>query len=131
MATKRNKPIVELDKPNGKVVAYWESGKKACEAYNLQPHNISYNVKGITKQAKGHYFRYATISEIEQYSRIAIALDIKNTVPTTVEPVLSTEKDQVEIIPEIVISDENQINTLSNFERILLAGKKKLIDNSK
>lgn len=132
MANKhQKKPIVETDKPGGKVKKYWESAVQAAAFYNISQVIISYNVRGTTKQAKGHYFRFATAKEIEQFQRIIGDIDNKIADMVPVEPVIIPNNIPVDIIPETVKSDDDQNDTLSNFERLLEAGKKKLIDNSK
>lgn len=127
-----NKPIVELDKPKGKAMKYWESAKKASDFYNINVVNISYNVNGTTKQAKGHYFRFATAEEIEQYSKINDQLDA----PPSAEPAPIAEIDDgpvgpTPVLPEVIQSDEIQDNTASAFARLLEESKKKFQNNSK
>lgn len=128
----RKKPIVELDKPGGKIKKYWESAKQAADAYNMNQVIISYNVRGTTKQAKGHYFRFATKKEVEQYSNIINIIDEEIITDTT--PIVTDSENSnipVETIPEVVNRDENQVNTLSPFEQLLEASKNKLTENSK
>lgn len=130
MARKTNKKaIVELDKPGGKIIKYWESGAQAAEAYGMNRVIISYNVHGTTTQAKGHYFRFATPKEIEQYAQIIIAIEPKSVEPIPVEPILTSSSEPAEVIPEVVKPNENQSDARTPFERLLEAGKKKLMDN--
>lgn len=128
----KNKPIVELDKPYGKVIKFWDSAKAASLMYNISQVVISYNVNDFTKQAKGHYFRFATSKEIQAYKVTIAKIDSeKSAEPTQKEETIQIPNLPVEIIPEVVQSGENQINTLSPFYRLLEAGKKKLNENSK
>lgn len=132
MARKINKkPIVELEKPGGKVKKYWESARLAADAYKISTVIICYNVKGTTSQAKGHYFRYATSIEIEQYTQIINSITTSSTDSIPVEPITVPTNENVDTIPEVVKREENQIDTLTPFERLLEAGKNKLMDNSK
>lgn len=133
MAKNKNKPIVELDKPNGKVKAFWNSAKEASEFYKIHQVNISYNVNGKTKQAKGKYFRFATKKEIEIYQHIKEQI-LPVTTPELNEPYtmpLPTGNDiPVEIIPEKPQLNDNQLGYISPFERMLQESKKKFNDNS-
>lgn len=133
MANKNlRKPIVELDKPKGKIIKYWESARQAADAYKFTQVIISYNVNGKTKQAKGHYFRFATSIEIEQYSKIVNIIDTPIIADATpIAPHIEDFNVPVEVIPETVNKSENQDNMLTPFQRLLEAGKKKLTDNSK
>lgn len=129
---KQNKPIIELDKPSGKVIKYWNSAKAAAEFYKMTVVSISYNVNGINRQAKGHYFRFATAKEIEAYANALVRIDNAiNVEPTPKEVELDLPTLPVEIIPEHIQPTEDQQNTLSPFYRLLEAGKKKLNENSK
>jgi hypothetical protein len=134
MANKNlKKPIVELDRPNGKPVAFWDSSKAAAEFYQMTPVSISYNINGKTKQAKGHYFRYATKKEIESYvqgmAKIEAAISAKNA-----ETAQALEQNlialPVETIPESVQKPDTHADTLSPFDRLLQGCKKKFNDNS-
>lgn len=127
----RRKPIVELDKPGGKVIKYWESAKKASEAYNISQVMISYNVTGKLKQANKHYFRFANPREIEQYTNIKNSLETPITVATPVVAENTIQIEPGEIIPEVVKRNENHNDTLTPFEQLLENSKKKLKDNSK
>lgn len=127
----QNKPIVELDKPGGRIITYWRSAKAASEFFNINQVNISYNVNNITKQAKGHYFRFATKQEIEDYEKIlrqAAAAPSAEAAP--VEPTRLADNTPVETIPEVVQKPEIQDDTLSPFARLLQNSKKKFNDNS-
>lgn len=132
MGKKLSKPLIEMDKPKGKVIKYWESAKAAGEYYNINVVNISYNVNGTTKQAKGHYFRFATPKEIEQYSKIIEQIEE----PISVDPAPVDDKNDMpagpaSVIPEVVQPDELQEDTLSPFARLLEESKKKFQNNPK
>lgn len=127
-----NKPIVETDKPGGKTIKYWRSAKSAADFYGFsQQVIISYNVNGITKQAKGHYFRFATKQEIEDYEvilrRLAAA---QSTDPAPIVPELTPEATPIETIPEVVQKADNQTDAISPFDRLLQESKKKFTENS-
>ncbi len=132
MAQSQKKPIIELDKPNGKPIAYWESSLKAAKHYNINQVNISYNITGRQKQAKGHYFRFATPKEIDEYNkamaRIAEATKDADPVPVAVNK--TEQLPPAEVIPEAVVPSENKENTLSPFELLLQNSKKKFNGNS-
>lgn len=136
MAKKVNKPIVELDKPNGKTINYFESAKKASDLYKINVVNISYNVNGITKQAKGHYFRFATATEIDFFTQIMQKLDSisqpqPSAEPAPVEDNLGSADGPTPVLPEAPDNNENQTNTTSAFARLLEESKKKFQNNSK
>ncbi len=121
-----------MDKPKGKTIKYWESARKASDYYNINVVNISYNVNGTTKQAKGHYFRFATDEEIDQYSKINDQLEA----PPSVGAAPVVEADNAPISPAPVLqepiqSNEGQDNTTSAFARLLEESKKKFQNNSK
>ncbi len=131
MAFSKKKPIIELDKPNGKPIRYWESCQKAADYYRINQVNISYNISGRQKQAKGHYFRLATAKEIEEY-KIAMAR-IDAAINAEPAPVVVNEIEQLppaEIIPDVVQYSENQGQPLSPFEEMLQKSKKKFNENS-
>jgi len=133
MAKNKNKPIVELNKPKGKVVAYWESAKEASEFHKINQVNISYNVNGITKQAKGHYFRFATPAEIAMYRQIKDKLkpnEPEKSVEGPAVPLLTSPPTPADIIPEVVKKTEPLGETPSVFEQMLKKYKKKFNDNS-
>lgn len=127
-----NKPIVELEKPGGKIKAFWKSAKEASEFHNIHPVNISYNVNGKTKQAKGKYFRFATKKEIEAYlliqKEISPVEPEKSALPIPI-PLPDTNLP-VDIIPENPQSGDNQIGYVSPFEKMLQDYKKKFNENS-
>ena len=132
MAKDKRKPIVELDKPNGKVTKYWESTKDASLFYGIHPVNISQNVTGCTKSAKGHYFRYATYREIADYNKIiAQTPDPIIDQPTTIDDKTANTDAPVITIPETIQPTEDQQDTTSNFARLLEESKKKFQKNSK
>ncbi len=118
--------------PNGKIKQYWHSAKAASDFYNINVVNISYNVNGITKQAKGHYFRFATQQEIEQYSKIAetIAPPI-STDPAPIDDNSAISVSPAPVIEETVQPDEQQENITSPFARLLEKSKKKFQNNPK
>ena len=78
MVYDKNKAIVELDKMGGKIIMYWPSAKAASVHYGINQVNICYNVKGRCKQAKGHFFRFATNEEIDQYKQLQYRLDCRD-----------------------------------------------------
>lgn len=125
------KPIIELDKPNGKPVAYWGSSKEAAEHYGIGQVNISYNINNITKQAKGHYFRYATKQETAAYNasvaRIDAVQNIQSAPVAPVAPITPTPVLPVETIPEVV---HKPSDTLTPFQRMVQESKKKFNENS-
>lgn len=127
-----NKPIVELDKPKGKIKAYWESAKAAGAHYGINVVNISYNCTGQTHQAKGHYFRFATPAEIEQYKKLDNLLEeVENVVEQTItDEKIDIPNGPAPTLPEIIEPDEIQKDTLSPFARLLEESKKKFKDNS-
>jgi ferritin-like protein len=132
MGSTNRKPLIETDKPNGKIKQYWNSAREAGEFYNINVVNISMNVTGNTKQAKGHFFRYATKEEIEQYSKI---VDYTYT-QTSVEPTPIDDNNDISlspapILPESIQFDEIQPDALSPFARLLEEGKKKIKNNPK
>lgn len=131
MAKSQKKPIIELDKPNGKPIAYWESSQKAANHYNINQVNISYNITGRQKQAKGHYFRFATPKEIDEYNK-AMARIAAATKADDPAPVVNKieQLPPAEVIPEAVQPTEEKENTLSPFELLLQKSKKKFNDNS-
>lgn len=126
----RNKPVVELEKTTGKIIKYFESAKSAADTYNISPVYISYNVKGVIKHAKGHVFRFATQQEIRTFEKLYQQV-VQEETQTSELPSVTTQNEPVETIPERVDKDANEIDTTSNFQRLLETGKKKLIDNSK
>lgn len=128
--TNKAKPLVELDKPGGKVMAYWESAKAAADFYKFPNQvSISYNVNGTTKQARGHYFRYATDKETEAYQqamqRIDAVTDPKPVAPEPVKEILP-----VEVIPEVVQKPDAHEDALSPFDKLLQKSKKNFNNNS-
>jgi hypothetical protein len=129
--TRPNKPLIETDKPGGRPIKYWRTAKSAADYYKLGNQVIiSYNVKGITKQAKGHYFRYATEREIKDYEEILrreASETNANKVPVGPEPIINIP---AETIPEVVNKPEPNGETLSPFERLLQESKKKFKNNS-
>lgn len=128
----RRKPIVELDKPGGKIIQYWECAKQASKFYNISQVMISYNVNGKLQQAKGHYFRFANAKEIDQYTNIVSSIEkpiITDSAPVVVENTF--QNIPAEIIPDVVKRNENHANALTPFEQMLENSKKKLKDNSK
>lgn len=132
MAKKVNKPIVELDKPNGKAINYFESAKKASDLYKINVVNISYNVNGITKQAKGHYFRFATATEIEFFNKIVETLEaLPSAEPAPVDVIEETTEGPTPVILEASEDNETQENTTSAFARLLEESKKKFQNNPK
>jgi len=125
------KPIIELNKPGGKPIAYWESSKAAADFYNLSQVVISYNVNGKTRQAKGHYFRYATKKETEEYNNNLLRIDAADraaALPVVEEP--AKIDIPAEIIPDVVQKPEDQYDTLTPFEKMLQKSKNKLDNNS-
>lgn len=132
MGRKVNKPLIELDKPNGKIKQYWHSAKAASDFYNINVVNISYNVNGITKQAKGHYFRFATPNEIEQFSKIADQIEeAPSADPAPVDDINDIPASPAPVIEETVQPDEIQENMISPFARLLEESKKKFQNNPK
>lgn len=125
----KRKPIIELDKPNGKIKQYWPSAKDAAEFYGFNVVIISYNVNKRTKQAKGHYFRFATPEEIEIYKNIQISV-VENDIKVAPEPAPAFIPPD---IPVEVISapdpNEQPLNE-SAFEKMLKESKKKFNENS-
>ena len=127
----QNKPIVETDKPGGKVVMYWPSSKSAADHYKINQVNISYNINGITKQAKGHYFRYATPKETAAYEESIKRIDTAEAVPQEpAAPEVITPIIPVDIIPETVNKTELPPDSLTPFERMLQKSKEKFKENS-
>lgn len=128
----KEKPLIELDKRYGKPIAYWESIAKAASFYNLKTANISAHVTGRQQQANGHFFRYATPKETEEYNKNLARIDaainaqatpveINNTIPTT----------PPDTIPETVKQTEKQDDTLSPFDAMLQKCKNLFNENSK
>lgn len=129
---KNIKPLIETDKPNGRIKQYWKSAKEAGLYYNINVVNISMNVTGNTKQAKGHYFRYATQDEIEQYSKIVdYTCTEKSVEPAPIDDNSEISLSPAPILPELRQLDEIQSDTLSPFARLLEEGRKKIKNNSK
>lgn len=126
----RRKPIVELDRPGGKVMAYWHSAKDASEFYNIHTVNISYNVNGKTKQALGRYFRFATPKEIRSHNEIMANMKPETTeaAPLDVKP--QEPQTPVDTIPEAIQTTDKQDDTLSPFARLLQESKKRFNKNS-
>lgn len=131
MGRNRNKPLIELDKPRGKVRAYWASARAASDHYGINVVNISQNVNGVTRQAKGHYFRYATPAEIEQYTEILKKSDKQEPVTTPVTEVNEEENHgPASTLPDVIEATEDQSNSQSAFARLLEESKKKFKSNS-
>lgn len=126
------KPIIELDKPGGNFLRYWESSKAASDFYNISQVVISYNINKKTKQAKGHYFRYATQKEIEGYGAVKARIEVsENTQPAPIEPVFTPPDLPAATLPESPQVNEEHDNTESAFTRLLQESKKKFNENSK
>lgn len=129
MGKDRRKPIVELD-VDGKIIAFWESAKNASDYYqNITVVSISYNVTGVTRQAKGHYFRFATPLEIKTYR------DVQGLIKEPIaeeKPIQNLEIPElpVETIPNVIQKNENQVDVISPYDRLLQKSKKKFNNNS-
>jgi hypothetical protein len=128
---RQNKPIIETDKPNGKPIKYWRTAKAAAEFYKFGNQiGISYNVNGITKQVKGHFFRFATVKEIVDYEEILRRQEtVANANPIATEPA-PLINIPAETIPDVVQKPEPQQDSLTPFERLLQKSKKKFNENS-
>jgi predicted carbohydrate-binding protein with CBM5 and CBM33 domain len=127
------KPLIEMDKPHkGKVLRYWQSAKAAAAYYNINVVNISQNVTGQTHQAKGHYFRYATAKEIEDFSKIVEHIEEpKSVIQPAIDDINDIPESPTPVIPEAPQADDDQRDTASNFARLLEEAKKKIKYNSK
>lgn len=127
-----NKPIVELDKPKGKIKLYWDSAKSAGDFYGINVVNISLNCTGQTKQAKGHYFRFATPAEIEVYKSLNSLLEEVEATPKTeiTDDKHEAPNGPAPTLPDIIEPNENQNDALSPFARLLEESKKKFNNNS-
>ena len=132
MARPKNKPIVELDKPNGKVIKYFISSKDAADFYNMNQANISYNINKKYHQAKGHYFRLANSKEIADYNMVEKKLRKEDN--TNNQPKITTitipSTMPVEVIPERPEDTDNQRDEKSPFDRLLDNYKNKFNNNT-
>lgn len=131
MGKNKNKPIIEVDKPGGKPILYWPSAKEASEFYKINQVNISYNVNGVTKQAKGHYFRFATPKEIAAFEKITASIKPDIDLAPPVVKIFSEIQLPVETIPEVVQNADPQGDALSPFARLLQESKNKFENDSK
>lgn len=111
-------------------MAYWESAKAAAEFYKFSNQVvISYNVNGITKQAKGHYFRYASAKETDVYQKAMRRIDaIAVPAPVVTAPI--ADSFPVDTIPELAQKPDDQGGALSLFDRLLQKSKKNFNENS-
>jgi hypothetical protein len=127
MAIDKRKPLVELEGPNGSVKAFWPSAKAASEHYGIHQVNISYNVNGITKQAKGHYFRFATTEEIINYQNLLDNID--QDVIAQPDPVTHIEipEEHIEAPADLPPHEDG---SLSPFEKLLQKSKNIFKENS-
>jgi hypothetical protein len=130
MAHNKKKPIIELDKAGGKPLAYWPSAKDASAYYNIHQVNICYNVNGATKQAKGHYFRFATPKEIASYEIIQATIKPETAESAPLVENIPNPNIPVETIPESVQSADNQDDALSPFALLLQKSKNNFNKNS-
>lgn len=125
MGKDKRKPLVELESYNGKVKAFWESGKEAAEFYGFSQVLLSICVKGRSRHVRKKYFRYATDEEIAAYytvkQKVTEEEKKQNEQPATLPQLPTTP---VETIPEKV---EKPAEELSPFEKLLKKGKEKLI----
>lgn len=132
MAKDKRKPIVELDKPGGKVIKYWKSSKDAALFYDINAVNISQNVTGQTLQAKGHYFRHASLTEIANYNKINAELTESTIVqPTLIEPIPNESHGPAPTLVDTSYDAVNQEDTMSHFELLLEKSKKNFQKNKK
>lgn len=114
------------------MLRYWESAKAASVFYGINVVNISLNCTGQTRQAKGHYFRFATPAEIELYKKLdALLEELEKVAETKIDDDKNaTPNGPAPTLPEVVEPDEIQSNTLSPFARLLEESKKKFNNNS-
>lgn len=127
MGKDKRKPLVELNEPDGTVRMYWPSAKEAASYYGMSQVNISYNANGICHQAKGHYFRFATLEETAQYR---LLYELLNKIPDQPTPPSETIDIPAENIAAPADTISNEDGELSFFEKMLQQSKNKFNNNS-
>ena len=120
---------MELNEPNGTIVMYWPSAKDAASYYGINQVNISYNANGICHQAKGHYFRFATPEETNQYRLLYEMLTLVNDKPAP-QPAeaIDIPAENIAAPDETTANDEGNV---SFFEQLLQKSKNNFNNNSK
>jgi len=128
MGKDKRKPLVELSEPGGNVIMYWPSAKDAANYYGINQVNISYNANGICHQAKGHYFRFATPEETNQYR---LLYEFLNKIPNKPAPkpveVIEIPAENIEAPDETTANPDGE---LSFFEKMLQKSKNNFNSNS-